>query len=87
MVIVLKQKISLSLKNICFEAIQNVGKSEHFKLEQRFFIKFLAPDECKLSEIYRIMYDMYLRAVFVLRPTNRASMTQGLFKVGPGVGP
>ena len=26
-------------------------------------------------------------AVFVARPTERASMTQGLFMVGPGAGP
>ena len=54
--------ISLLLKR--FENIQNRGKSECTRLEQRSIIKFLLVEKCKPCEIYNRLCDVYGEAYF-----------------------
>ena len=45
------QKLFQSHKNICLNPIQNDGKSECSKLEQRSVMKFLVAEMCKSYKI------------------------------------
>ena len=47
-----------------FEVIENRDKSECFKLVQRYVIKSLVAEKCKLCEIYERMYDVYGEVCF-----------------------
>ena len=49
-----------SCKNIFLETIQNSGKAECSKLEQRSVIKFIVAEKCKPCEIYRRMCVIYM---------------------------
>ena len=60
----LEQKLFKSCKNICFERIQNVYKSECTRFELRFLIKFLVAEKCNPCENYRRMCDVYREACF-----------------------
>ena len=66
-----------SHENICFEAIQNGGKSECFRLEQSSVMKFLVAEKCEPCEIHRRMYD-----TIYLTPPLEQDMTQGQFLSG-----
>ena len=52
-----------SRQNICFEAIQNDGKSEYTRLEQSSIFKFLVDEKGKPYEIDRIC-DVHEEACF-----------------------
>ena len=61
----LKQKLFQSHKNICFEAIQNEGKSYRMlKVSTEFAIKFLVAEKCEPCEVYRRMCDVCKEACF-----------------------
>ena len=52
-------------KNICFEAIQNGGKSACSGLEQRSVMKFLVAKQCKACEINQRIW--CVREIFFLK--------------------
>ena len=55
----------VSHKHICFEAIQNSGKSECSTLEQRSIMKFLLAEKWKPCEIYGRMCNVFREACFI----------------------
>ena len=55
----------------------------HEKWDQRRKVRWMQPHKMQDSSLNELRDEL---ALFVAHPTERASMAQGLFMVGPGAG-
>ena len=78
--------------NICFDAIQNGGKSEFSTLKQTSFVKFPIAENWKPCEIYRRMLNegkevffspkMFMIVIYIILPQH-ASVKKTVYEVEP----